>query len=86
MALPLLIAKKEGQIICPDDYKLGWLFKDDKEGYWMIWGSSKNKESALQVAKEVIEQKGKRDIFISDIPIPKTLTIEQVNQLNKITV
>ena len=32
MALPLLIARRKGDKILPTDYKLGWLYKDDKEG------------------------------------------------------
>lgn len=86
MALPLLIAKRKGDKILVTDYKVGWLFKDDKEGYWSVWGSSKNKKLALQVAKEVIEKQGERDIFISDEPIPINLTIEQINMLKKIEV
>ncbi len=81
MALPLLIAKKEHQPICPDDYKLGWLFQDEKEGYWMIWGSCKNKETALSAVKEVLEKQGVRDVFISEVPLSKHLTKEQVERL-----
>ncbi|MEC1744139.1 hypothetical protein [Schinkia azotoformans] len=86
MPLPLLIAKQENQKICPDDYKLGWLFKNDKETYWMIWGSSKNKESALKVAKEVIEKQGERDVFISDIHLSKHPTLEQVSALKQVQI
>ncbi len=81
MALPLLIAKKEHQPICPDDYKLGWLFQDEKEGYWMIWGSCKDKEAALSAVKEVLEKQGVRDVFISEVPLSKHLTKEQVERL-----
>lgn len=48
MPLPLLISKQEGQTFLSDDYKLGWLVENDKEVYWMIWGSSKNKELAIK--------------------------------------
>ena len=81
MALPLLIAKKEHQPICPDDYKLGWLFQDEKEGYWMIWGSCKNKETTLSAIKEVLEKQGVRGVFISEVPLSKHLTKEQVERL-----
>ena len=84
MALPLLISRRKGDIILPTDYKLGWLYKDDKEGYWQVWGSSKDKETALKCAKDVIEKQGKRDILISDEPIPINLTIEQINKFSKI--
>ena len=81
MALPLLIAKKEHQLICPDDYKLGWLSRDDDGGYWMIWGSCKDKETALSAAKEVLEKQGNRDVFISEMPLLRHLTKEQVKNL-----
>lgn len=86
MALPLLISRRKGDIILPTDYKLGWLYKDDKEGYWQVWGSSKNKNKALECAKDVIEKQGEREVFISDEPIPIHLTIEQINSLKKIKV
>ena len=84
MALPLLISRRKGDIILPTDYKLGWLYKDDKEGYWQVWGSSKDKETALKCAKNVIEKQGERDILISDEPIPINLTTEQINKFRKI--
>ncbi len=84
MALPLLISRRKGDIILPTDYKLGWLYKDDKEGYWQVWGSSKDKETALKCAKDVIEKQGERDILISDEPIPINLTTEQINKFRKI--
>jgi hypothetical protein len=83
MALPLLISRRKGDIILPTDYKLGWLYKDDKEGYWQVWGSSKDKETALKCAKDVIEKQGERDILISDEPIPINLTTEQINKFRK---
>ena len=86
MPLPLLISKQEGQRFLPNDYKLGWLFEDDKEAYWVIWGSSKNKECALSAAKDVVKKQGKRDIFISDTPLSKHLTKEQIEGLKKINV
>ena len=86
MALALLVARRKGDKILPTDYKLGWLFKDDKEGYWSVWGSSKDRNTALKCAKDVIEKQGERDIFISDKPIPINLTIEQINKLKKIKI
>ena len=86
MALPLLIARRKGDKFFPTDYKLGWLYKDDKEGYWQVWGSCKDRNIALKCAKDVIEKKGERDIFISDEPIPINLTIEQINELKKIKI
>lgn len=84
MALALVIAKEQGKAICPDDYKLGWLFQDENEAYWMIWGSSKNKECALSCARDVLEKQGKRDIFISDVPLSKHPTKEQVASLKEV--
>lgn len=86
MSLPLLIAKKEGQKILPNDYKLGWLFKNEKEAYWMIWGSSKDKETAVSCARDVLEKQGDRDVFISDIPLTQHPTIDQIDKLKKITI
>ena len=83
MILPILISKMKGQKIFQDDYKIGWLMKDDEKGYWMKWGSFSSKEKALKCAKEIIEEKGKRDIFISDEPLEKFLTLAQVNNLKK---
>jgi len=86
MTLPLLIAKEGNQTMLPDDYKLGWLFEDDKKAYWMIWASSKSKELALSVAKEVIEKQGKRNIFLSDVPLSKYPTKEQIADLKQIQI
>lgn len=84
--LPLLISKEDNQTIRKDDYKLGWLFKDENgnKAYWMTWGSSANLESALKVAQEVIEEKGRRDVFISDTPLTKNPTAEQVDVLKQV--
>ena len=83
MALPLLISKQTEQIILPNDYKLGWLIKDDKEGYWIIWGSSSTKENALNVARQIINEKGEMDIYVSDNHLPKTLTKDHLGELKK---
>lgn len=83
--LPLLIAKKEGAKICQDDYKVGWLMKDDTQGLWMIWGSCKDLKAALKCAKDTIEGKGKREVYISSIPLNKNLTLEQILNLENIT-
>ena len=85
MALPLLIAKKKDNVVCPDDYKVGWLFQDDKEVYWMIWGSSKNKEVALSCAKDVLDNNGDREVFISNVPLSEHPTPEQINNLIKVS-
>ena len=84
MALPLLIARRKGDKFLPTDYKLGWLYKDDKEGYWQVWGSSKDKETALECAKDVLKKQGERDVFIADEPIPINLTMEQINNFIKV--
>ncbi len=84
MKLPILISKKEGQKICPDDYKVGWLMKDDTQGLWMIWGSCKDLKTALKCAKDTINEKGKREVYLSSVPLNKHLTLEQVLNLEKI--
>lgn len=83
MVLQILISKQKNQRICPDDYKIGWLAIDETKGYWMIWGSCSSKENALKCARDTIKQKGERDIFISDQPLEKFLTLEQINNLKK---
>ena len=47
----------------------------------MIWGSCKNKETALSAVKEVLEKQGVRDVFVSEVPLSKHLTKEQVERL-----
>ncbi|MHC1683701.1 MAG: hypothetical protein AB6733_12205 [Clostridiaceae bacterium] len=86
MALPLLISKKEGQKICPNDYKLGWLIRDDEQTYWTIWGSSKDKEASLRCARDVVNRQGERDVYLSEIPLSEHLTKEQLLALKKITI
>jgi len=80
----LLIAKKKEQTLLPDDYKLGWLYEDDKRAYWMIWGSSKNKELALSVARETLKKQGAIDVFISETPLTKYPSKTQIDNLQKI--
>ncbi len=82
MGLPLLIAKKEGIKICPDDYKVGWLMKDDT---WMIWGSCKDLKEALKCARDTINEKGEREVYLSSVPLNKKLTLEQILNLENIT-
>ena len=84
MPLPILISKQKNQRICPDEYKIGWLMKDEEKGYWMIWGSCRSKEIALKCAKDEIRIKGKRDVFISDEPLEKFLSLEQIKKLKKV--
>lgn len=85
MGLPILIAKKEGMKICPDDYKIGWLMKDDLSGFWMIWGSCKDLKTALKCAKDTIKEKGEREVYLSSTPLPKSLNLEQILNLENIT-
>ena len=85
MALPVLIAKKEGMKICPDDYKIGWLIKDETRGLWMVWGSCKDLKSALDCARDTIKEKGEREVYLSSIPLDKHLTLNQIVNLENIT-
>lgn len=85
MSLPILIAKKEGMKICPDDYKIGWLMKDDFQGLWMAWGSCKDFKTAIECAKNTIQEKGKREVYIASVPLPKNLNLEQILNLENIT-
>lgn len=85
MELPILIAKKEGQNICPDDYKVGWLMKNETQGLWLIWGSCKDLNTALKCVKDTIKEKGEREIYLSSIPLDKHLTLNQLVNLENIT-
>jgi|GEM_PF-5884746 len=85
MNLPILIAKKEGMKICPDDYKIGWLMKDDSQGLWMTWGSCKNFKTAMDCARDTIKEKGEREVYTASVPLPKNLTLEQILNLENIT-
>jgi 23S rRNA maturation-related 3'-5' exoribonuclease YhaM len=85
MELPLLIAKQKDAKILKDDYKLGWLFQDDTCYLWTVWGSSNNLENAMKVAKQVIEEKGNRKVYLSKIPLKRdevvdgSLVAEEIN-------
>lgn len=85
MSLPILIAKKEGIKICPDDYKIGWLMKDDFQGLWMTWGSCKDFKAAIDCARDIIREKGEREVYIASVPLSKNLTLEQILNLENIT-
>lgn len=71
MSMSLLIAKDKNAKFLKDDYKLGWIMEDDKSIYWMVWGSSKDYETAISAAKDTLNQKGNRKVFVSDEPIPR---------------
>lgn len=77
MSLPLLIAKDKNAKILKDDYKLGWITMDDKSVYWMVWGSSKDYDSALSAAKDVLNKKGNRPVYFSDNPVPRGCVVSK---------
>ncbi len=77
MSLPLLIAKDKNAKILKDDYKLGWMIEDNQSIYWAVWGSSKDYNTAISAAKDVLFQKGDRKIFVSDNPMPKSCIISK---------
>ena len=85
MGLPILISKKEDMKILPDDYKVGWLMKDNLSGLWIIWGSCKDLNTALKCAKDVIKEKGEREVYLSSVPLSKNLNLEQILNLENIT-
>lgn len=77
MALPLLIAKDKNAKILKDDYKLGWIMEDEESVYWSVWGSSKNYDTAISAAKDVLNQQGNRKVFVSDNPVPRQCIISK---------
>jgi len=87
MAVPLLIAKKEeSDNPCLNDYKIGWLYINEKGGYWATWSNGKSKEAALQCAKEIIKVSGKTDVYITDASLTEQLTKEQILTLEKLNI
>ncbi len=85
MKISILISKKEGIKVCPDDYKIGWLYQDDKEAYWSVWGSCKDFKAALKCARDTINKKGEKEVYLSSILLDKHLTLEQMLNLENIT-
>ena len=85
---PILISKMKNQVICPNDYKIGWLVvprqSDKRQVRWLKWGSFSSKEKALKCAKETIENHGERDIFVSEEPLELNINLEQVAKFKKI--
>jgi hypothetical protein len=77
LALPLLIAKDKNAKFLKDDYKLGWIMEDDTQIYWTVWGSSKDYKTAISAAKNVLNQKGDRKVFVSDNPVPRNCVINK---------
>ena len=77
MDLPLLIAKDKNAKFLKDDYKLGWIMEDDTQIYWMVWGSSKDYETAMSAARDVLNQKGYRKVFVSDNPVSRNCIINK---------
>lgn len=73
--LPLLIAKQKDAKILKDDYKLGWLLQDNTGYIWAVWGSSNNLENAIKVAKQTIDEKGERTVYLSETPIERDKAI-----------
>jgi hypothetical protein len=69
---PLLIAKQKDARFLKDDYKLGWLFRDENSYLWVVWGSSRNLENALKVAKQVVTEKANGTVvYLSETTLEK---------------
>lgn len=86
-SLPILLAKDKNAKILKDDYKIGWLVQDEKSWLWIVWGSCKDLDTAIKCAKDTIEKKGDRPVYISDKPLSKdgvqtdNLNIRQLNEI-----
>ena len=81
MVLPILLAKDRNAKFLKDDYKIGWLQKENNEWLWMVWGSASSLENAIKCAKDTISQKGERPIYLSETPLIKG-NIVQTEELN----
>lgn len=78
MSMPLLIAKDKNAKVLKNDYKLGWIMEDNKSIYWMVWGSSKDYNTAILAAKDVLKEKEiTTKIFVSDNPVPRNYIISK---------
>jgi hypothetical protein len=86
MHLPLLISKANWIKLkmFQNDYKIGYLLKDDNKCYWTTWGSCKDLESALKCVKDFIKEKGEREVYLSDIPLDKNISLEQFKTLKRL--
>ena len=77
MSLPLLIAKDKNAKFLKDDYKLGWIMEDNESIYWMVWGSSKDYDTALSAARDTLNKTGYHKVFVSDDPVPRECIISK---------
>lgn len=81
MVLPILIAQDRNAKFMKDDYKIGWLQRQDSEWLWIVWGSAVNLEKAIMCANDTISKKGERPIYLSETPLIKG-NIVQSEELN----
>ena len=81
MSLPILLAKDRNAKFLKDDYKIGWLKKEDENWLWIVWGSASSLENAIKCANDTITQKGERPIYLSETPLIKG-NIVQTEKLN----
>jgi len=83
---PLLIAKQKDARFLKDDYKLGWLFRDETGYLWVVWGSSNCIENALKIAKQVVSEKANSTkVYLSEIPLERDKAIyEEMPKLKEI--
>jgi 23S rRNA maturation-related 3'-5' exoribonuclease YhaM len=84
--LPLLIAQQKNAKFLKDDYKLGWLFQDNTGYIWTVWGSSNNFENAVKVAKQVIDEQGKRTVYLSKTPLERDKAVYEPLSLEEIKI
>lgn len=77
MSLPLLIAKDNNAKFLKDDYKLGWIIEDADSIYWMVWGSSKDYDTAILAAKDALIRTGNHKVFVSDNPVPRECIVNK---------
>lgn len=86
MALPILLAKDRNAKFLKDDYKIGWLNKEEEKWLWIVWGSASSLENAVKCANDTIIQKGERPIFLSEKPLIKASIVQteklSLKQLN----
>lgn len=86
LKVSILISRRKNQVICPEYYAIGWLCQDDKQqSYWSVWGCAKDLKRALNCARMTIEEKGYKEVYLSNVPLDKNLTLEQALNLENIT-
>jgi hypothetical protein len=67
--LPCIIFKSNSRFL-KDSYDIGWLCIENDDPYIVVWGNTKNKETAKQFTESLIREQGKRIVRFYDKNLP----------------